>query len=34
VELELKEPSPPLGSDEENDDDLELRQGLLRVEIP
>lgn len=32
--LELKEPSPRLDSNEEEDEDLDLRQGLLRVEIP
>jgi hypothetical protein len=34
-ELELKEPTPLLGSNEEDgEEDLELRKGLLRVDIP
>ncbi len=33
-ELELEAPPPRLGSQEEEDEDLELRQGLLRVQIP
>jgi hypothetical protein len=34
-ELELKEPSPQRTSDwREDDEDPELRKGLLRVEIP
>jgi hypothetical protein len=33
-ELELKEPSPRLRTNEEEYEDLELRKGLLRVEIP